>query len=51
MTGTQRNPNVSSDLEGDFVVVWRDNQGEDGDYGVFGQRFSSAARGSVSSSR
>jgi hypothetical protein len=43
VTGTQRDPTISGDLEGDFVVVWQDNQGEDGDYpGVFGQRFSSA---------
>ncbi len=42
VTGSQRNANIASDLDGDFVVVWRDNQGEDGDYpGVFGQRFSS----------
>ena len=42
LTGTQRDARVSSRPAGDFVVVWQDNQGEDGDYpGVFGQRFTS----------
>ena len=35
-------PVVASDDEGNFVVVWEDRSGQDGDSsGVFGQRFSS----------
>jgi hypothetical protein len=41
-TGWQVNPSVSSDADGNFVVVWQ-SSGQDGDgYGVFGQRYSSA---------
>ena len=39
-TGDQRFPHVAMGKHGDFVVVWEDDSGEDGDkYGVFGQRF------------
>ena len=39
---TQFLPDVSIDADGDFVVVWA-SDGQDGsDFGVFGQRFSSA---------
>jgi hypothetical protein len=41
-TGSQRNPAVAMDGNGDFVVVWESkNQDNPGfqDYGVFGQRF------------
>lgn len=38
-TGNQREPAVSMDLDGNFVVVWASN-GQDGDkWGVFGQLF------------
>ncbi|HEY7112442.1 MAG TPA: hypothetical protein VIA45_05865 [Thermoanaerobaculia bacterium] len=39
-TGDQRSPKVAMGRHGDFVVVWLDESGEDGDgAGVFGQRF------------
>ena len=39
-TGDQRSAQVTMGKHGDFVVVWSDYSGEDGDYaGVFGQRF------------
>jgi hypothetical protein len=38
-TNTQGFPSVSSDTEGDFVIVWQSN-GQDGSgYGIFGQRY------------
>ena len=38
--GGQGNSSLSCALNGDFVVVWRDDSGEDGDtFGVFGRRF------------
>jgi len=41
-TGTQRQPAVASDANGNFVVAWR-SDGQDGSsYGVFGQRFGAA---------
>jgi hypothetical protein len=40
--GTQRSPEVGSDADGDFVVVWQSG-GQDGyAYGIFARRFSSA---------
>ncbi|MEZ0368436.1 MAG: fibronectin type III domain-containing protein [Candidatus Sericytochromatia bacterium] len=47
-TAAQRNPAVAMDTDGDFVITWV-SAGEDGDnYGIFGQRYTSAgvARGS-----
>ncbi len=42
-TDRQYYPDVATDSDGDFVVVWQSN-GQDGDEcGVFGQRFDSAA--------
>lgn len=39
-TGSQHDPSVSSDDEGNFVVVWTGLWGQDGsESGVFGQRF------------
>ncbi len=39
-TGDQRSAKVTMGKHGDFVVVWSDYSGEDGDVGgVFGQRF------------
>jgi hypothetical protein len=41
-TSVQRDPAVTSDASGNFVVVWN-SYGQDGSsYGVFGQRFSSS---------
>ncbi|GAB4419154.1 MAG: hypothetical protein Fur0044_15430 [Anaerolineae bacterium] len=38
-SGSQRNPSVAMDADGDFVVVWQ-SFGQDGDeYGVYGQAF------------
>jgi hypothetical protein len=40
--GYQFAPQVATDADGDFVVVWHDFSNEDGDgFGVFGQQFSS----------
>jgi len=42
-TQTQIGVAVTSDANGNFVVVWQDNSGEDGSqYGIFGQRFNTA---------
>ena len=42
-TGEQSFPVVDADSSGDFVVVWIDKDGEDGDgWGVFAQRLSAA---------
>ncbi len=41
--GQQEQPSVCCDAAGDFVVTWRQEDGQDGEGdGVFGQRFSSA---------
>jgi hypothetical protein len=40
--GYQLNPAVASDESGEFVVVWASRDQDLFDYGVFGQRFSSA---------
>jgi hypothetical protein len=41
--GSQSYPAVARDADGDFVVVWTDENYQDGDYsGVFGQRFNSS---------
>ena len=41
-TGTQVFADVASDVDGDFVVVWR-SDGQDGDAGgIYGQRFNAA---------
>jgi hypothetical protein len=41
--GNQSYPNLSTDAEGDFVVVWHSRPHQDGDYdGVFGQRYDSS---------
>ncbi len=41
-TGAQYRPHVSMNASGDFVVVWADGTGLDGDgFGVFGQLFDS----------
>src|SRR6185436_1988872 len=41
-TGTQDDPAVASDANGNFVVVW-DSNGQDGHArGIFGQRFNAA---------
>ncbi len=43
-TGDQRLPHVAMGKHGDFIVVWGDHSGEDGDkYGIFGQRFDASA--------
>ncbi len=39
-TGEQRNPSISHDKKGNFVVVWQTSTGPD--LGLFGRRFSSA---------
>ena len=42
-TGAQSSPVVDADADGDFVVVWVDEGGHDGDgWGVFAQRHSAA---------
>jgi len=42
-SGRQDDPAVSSDTDGDFVVVWREESGLDGDSnGVFAQRYDSS---------
>ena len=42
-TGDQRDPAVAMDADGDFVVVWTDYSGQDGDsWGIFAQRFDAA---------
>ncbi|NND68440.1 MAG: hypothetical protein HKN19_12705 [Halioglobus sp.] len=41
--GTQDNPSIAMDADGDFVVAWEDEYGYDGDYsGVFYRTFSAA---------
>ena len=43
-TGDQKGAQVAMGRHGDFVVVWSDYAGEDGDHsGVFGQRFNASA--------
>jgi hypothetical protein len=38
--GMQRDPHVAMDADGDFVVVWQDEAGNDGSgFGVFARRF------------
>lgn len=40
--GQQERPSICCDADGDFVVTWRQEDGQDGEGdGVFGQRFSS----------
>lgn len=41
-TGDQFGPEVASDSSGNFVVVWNSGSQDGSNYGVFGQRFSSA---------
>ena len=42
-TSAQRQSSVAADGSGNFVVVWKSEGGQDGDFeGVFGQRFDSA---------
>jgi len=42
-TADQASPTVAADADGDFVVVWTSDFGQDGsDRGVFGQRYTSA---------
>ena len=46
--GEQRDPIVAMDADGDFVVVWQDESGTDGDgYGIYARMFDSsgAAKG------
>ena len=38
-TGGQENPSVASDVQGNFVVVWRSNTGDGSGRGMFGQRY------------
>jgi len=40
-TGTQRNPSVVMDGDGDIVVVWESNVQDGSGYGVYQQRFNS----------
>ncbi len=38
--GSQRNPHIASDREGNFVAVWQDESGQDGsDFGIYARRF------------
>ncbi len=42
-TGNQQNSKVATDAAGDYVVVWEDQSGEDGNsYGVFAQLYNAA---------
>jgi hypothetical protein len=40
-TGSQSNPAVASDFDGDFVIVWQSENQDGGGWGVYGQRFNS----------
>jgi hypothetical protein len=44
-TGNQGSPAVAADADGDFVVVWRSNNQDGSENGVFAQRFTSAGAG------
>jgi hypothetical protein len=38
-TGTQRNPGLAAQANGDFIVTWSSSLGDGAGYGVFGQRY------------
>ncbi len=40
VTGEQRNPSISHDAKGNFVVVWQESTGSD--LGIFGRRYTAA---------
>ena len=41
-TGSQTNPAVATDSDGDFVIVWQSDGQDGGGWGVYGQRYNSA---------
>jgi hypothetical protein len=44
-TNNQRDPTVSLDADGDFVIAWRSNTQDGSDFGVYAQRFNAAGAG------